>query len=156
MHISTFLQRQRDLYQESDDEYYSCDEKDKQHFTLLLATSATCSLSPSDTISCPGEESDGPSIQGEEMRAPTLMSAWQMKKTLTDAWLQWRLSNGPLAGMEIAARLYGDEIHIRLQSQELTRLLQLVDSAKQLEQQLSRQFNSHVSVEIVDANTTIK
>lgn len=154
MHISTFLARQRGLYQENDDEYHPCDEEDKQHFTLLLTASSTQGLSPSDTISCTGEESCRRSTQWEGMDATT--SVWQMKKTLTNAWLQWRLSNGPLAGMEIAARRCGDEIYIRLQSQDLTRLLQLVDSTQQLEQQLSRQFNSHITVEIVDANTTVK
>jgi hypothetical protein len=154
MHISTFLARQRGLPQEHDDGSYSCDEEDKQHFAQLLTASSPHGLSPADTLNCTEEELCHPLTQWEGINTTT--SVWQMKKTMTSAWLQWRLSNGPLAGMEIAARGCGDNIHIRLQSQDFTRLLHLVESAQQLEQQLSCQFNSHITVEIVNANTTVK
>ncbi|NMP26467.1 hypothetical protein GW590_06245 [Rahnella sp. SAP-1] len=152
MYIPTTYQRRQAFDSGRESEHQASDEQDKRRFAALLAIPAAVenrgySLS---------DERAGQRAQCEEGSDTRLLQQLFRQPSAATAWLQWRLTNGPLAGLEIAACCIGDELHLRLKSQDLQKLHQALGSARQLQQQLSQQFSRQVMVEVSDVHPAVE
>jgi len=154
MHIPPLSQRQWAVNQQGAEEHHPSEDQDKQRFASLLGMSPKKRDSSTTTGSHRGSDPHNKTFQWESANGLPLTTAdWKLKNSLTSSWLRWRLTNGPLSGLEIEACRLSDEMSIRLRAQDLAQLLKRLGSASQLEQQLSRQFNCQVNVEISDAHS---
>ncbi|AUH50641.1 hypothetical protein CXB49_07405 [Chromobacterium sp. ATCC 53434] len=70
--------------------------------------------------------------------------------------MRLRLTNGPLAGLELEAECHGVELLIKLRSHELQACRHAFGSASELESMLSQQFDRPVLIEVIDANSPAK
>ncbi|WP_426817395.1 hypothetical protein ACP3TC_01825 [Winslowiella sp. 2C04] len=152
MHIPPFSPRQWGLNQRTAEEHHPSDEQEQQRFSSLMGMSPKKRDTSSTIASGRGSDTLAKTFHWEGANDLPLTSDWRMKESLTSSWLRWRLTNGPLAGLEIEACYRNDDMSVRLRTQDLEPLLRRMGSARQLEQQLATQFNCHVTVEINDAD----
>lgn len=68
--------------------------------------------------------------------------------------LQFRLTNGPLANLEIEARTDGEALSLRVTVPDLQHFERIVGCRKQLASALAQQFDRPVSLEILHADST--
>ncbi|KOC87782.1 hypothetical protein [Winslowiella iniecta] len=153
MHIPPISHRQWGVSQQGAEEHHPSEEQDKQRFASLLGLSPKKRDSSSTIAGNRGSDTRNKTFHWEGANGLPMTVDLKLKNALTSSWLRWRLTNGPLAGLEIEACRQSDEMAIRLRAEDLAQLLKRLGSASQLEQQLSRQFNCHVKVEMSHAHS---
>lgn len=62
-----------------------------------------------------------------------------------------RLTNGPLAGLEVCATALADTLHLQVRAPDRARFEQVAGSSRDLEIHLAQRFNRPVTLEVVDA-----
>lgn len=67
------------------------------------------------------------------------------------ATLTLRLTNGPLAGLEICATAQTSTLHLQVRTPDRTRFEQIAGSCRALESELARRFNRPIILEVHDA-----
>lgn len=157
MHISSQIQRRTISLQENEGDNHASDDEDKRRFALLL--SAISPRSAPSSLTSRLCDPSGPSSGLKFTRGPSTLLLEQLKMpkyASRDAWLSWRLTNGPLAGLEIEARSSETELFIRLEAVDHEKLRKILGSAKRLQQTLIRQFDRDVVVEVKDENPAVK
>lgn len=70
--------------------------------------------------------------------------------------LRLRLTNGPLAGLDIESSRHANGLLIRLRAHDLEPFQRQIGSAQRLTQLLTQQFDRPITVEVLDADTTIE
>ncbi|CAI8756314.1 hypothetical protein [Pseudomonas zeae] len=65
--------------------------------------------------------------------------------------LTLRLTNGPLAGLEICATAQGSLLHLQARTPDPMRFEQMIGVRSALENELAERFNRPVTLEIIDA-----
>lgn len=68
--------------------------------------------------------------------------------------LSLRLTNGPLAGLEICASAHASTLHLQVRTPDRARFEQIAGSRSALENELARLFNRPIILEVFDAAAT--
>ncbi|MHC8403435.1 hypothetical protein ACYZTX_29410 [Pseudomonas sp. MDT1-17] len=68
------------------------------------------------------------------------------------ATLTLRLTNGPLAGLEICATVQTSTLHLQVRTPDRARFEQIAGSCRALESELARRFNRPIILEVHDAS----
>lgn len=157
MHISSQIQRRTVSLQENKGDNHASDDEDKRRFALLL--SAISPRPAESSLTSRLCDPSGPHGGFKFTRGTSTLLLEHLtlpKYASRDAWLSWRLTNGPLAGLEIEARSSETELFIRLQAVEHEKLRRILGSAQRLQETLIRQFDRNVVVEVKDEDPTVK
>ncbi|OHX10905.1 hypothetical protein [Chromobacterium sphagni] len=136
------------------------DQHDERHFAALMAA-AEAQPDPQRQRPGAGAWTDfAASLAGPRLSAGRSASAQEQPASQSAAnkldHLRLRLTNGPLAGLELEAECHGIELLIKLRSLDLQACRHAFGSAAELEHMLSQQFDRPVQIEVIDANSPAK
>ncbi|AAQ60275.1 hypothetical protein [Chromobacterium violaceum] len=136
------------------------DEHDEKHFAALMAAAET---QPDPQRQRPNAgawidfvtSTAGPRLSASQSTSAQEQPLPQAAANKLDH-LRLRLTNGPLAGLELEAECHGIELLIKLRSLDLQACRHAFGSASELECMLSQQFDRPVQIEVIDANSPLK
>jgi heme exporter protein D len=152
MHIPINRTRSAFSRHAGDGESHSADEQQEEAFARLFKTAAPVTDNHQDAEARSGSGKKVPFTEGPaSLLWQQFLGIGGMSAT---HWLAWRLTNGPLAGLEIEARSQDGQIIIRLAAADLEKL-QRRAGKEPLERTLARQFACRVIIEVNnDENST--
>ncbi|MEG3130511.1 hypothetical protein SC171_21400 [Pantoea cypripedii] len=152
MHIPINRSRSAFSQNSGDGECHAADEHQEEAFARLFKAAAAVTDNHQDTDARSGSGKKVPFPEGPaSLLWQQFLGIGGMSAT---HWLAWRLTNGPLAGLEIEARSQDGQIVIRLAAADLEQL-QRRAGKEPLERTLARQFACRVIIEVKnDENST--